>query len=284
MVSIRFTFLTLVLFSLAATLSPADKDLYADEQPDAMKPLQILEDCIKAAEAGDFARYVDHLSSDEQKLQAGYILYMTRTTSRSIELGSPVPDPETLLVARTMLDLLDKHVVPESERKAEHHAAAKILGQLTGEVPIEFNAPHPNEIGNRRDQTVKSAEVLKDARRFLVEALEELARPTDISGEKVPRTSPFFDLGELIEHTKDLKWTLYTRSEYAVAKARQAETPPKYQTYQPRAAVRPALHVEFERLDGQWKVTRLLPTAVVFPSNRMASVNSQPSQWWRPQR
>ena len=33
---------------------------------------------IKAVEAGDFARYTDHLSNNEQMLQAGYILHMTK--------------------------------------------------------------------------------------------------------------------------------------------------------------------------------------------------------------
>jgi len=53
---VRCTFLTIAVFSLTTT------SLVAEEKPEVLEPLQILEDCIKATEAGDFERFVGHLS------------------------------------------------------------------------------------------------------------------------------------------------------------------------------------------------------------------------------
>ncbi len=264
---VRFTLLTVSMFSLTTTL------LWADENPAAKQPLEVLEDCIQAAESGDFARYVDHLSPDEQTLQAGCILFMTSTASRSYELGASITDPEFFLLTKTMHDLVQQHKVPEGERNAEFETAQQLLAQLTGEPngyysnpgqPTRFHLPAQREVPK------VIVGVIKDPRDFLIAALGEIARPTNVEGEGDSKPNSSVNVGEFIKSAKALKWTIYTRGDYAVAILNKPKPKTPVPSY-PSQVANPQTHVEFKRIDGVWKITRLLPSSSVFPGNGLAT-------------
>jgi len=305
MAHVRSTVLTLTVFSLAVA------GLLADEKPDALEPLQVLEDCIEAAAAGDFATYVDHLSQDEQDLQAGYILLTSRSVSRAMDLGLPVADPEMLLLARTMRDLVARHTVPASERDAAYQAAENRLADLAGEppktspsVPVVQTPSYPNPYppatnyapatprGNPpyaipvgREHWTRLVGVLKNPRDFLVAALAEIARPTDVTGEQVEKSNGLVNVGELAKSAQGLKWTMYTRGDYAIAVAKtprstlpaQPDSPVgASDRYAARAAAGdsdadPPYQVQFQRIDGRWKITRLLPVSAISGGNLLAA-------------
>jgi len=273
MIHFRFTFLTVTLFSL--TVAP----LFAEETPATKEPLQVLEDCIKAAEAGDFARYVEHLSTDEQQVQAGYILFMTRIMSHSFDVGISIADPEMFLMAKSMRDLVAQYTVPETERGAEYQAAVQALALLTGEASPAGAGGYQGSrtiygVGVQRKKLMKSSGVLSDARRFLVAALADLARPTEISGAEVPESDTFFNCERIIKEAKDLKWTLYARGEYALAVALKPEgssEPPRVGPYSTAVAAETQPQIEFMRIDTRWKITRLLPASVIERRNQLAN-------------
>ena len=256
---VRSTFLTVAVISLTATW------LAADENTEVLEPLQVLENCIKAAEAGDFAGYVDHLSKDEQELQAGYILQMTKqiSSSSSLDRGAAIADPTLFLMMRTLSDLVKEHTKPPT-----HLDPSKAFARGLSTQPAPYPAAsYPSQVRSLEAYR-KGVHVLDDTRRFLIAALAELTRPTLVSGEEVPEPDSFVKIGENIKLAKTLKWTLYTRGDYALAMAIKPKTE---EHTGPTGA--PLLHVEFKRISGRWLIVRLLPATGVKLMSRMAINN-----------
>jgi hypothetical protein len=258
---VRATFLTVAVFSLTTTW------IVADEKPEALEPLQIIEDCIKAAEAGDFARFVDHLSEDEQKLQAGYILKMTQSMSASYspdQGAGGIADPTVFLMTRTLNDLVKEHIVPASPHGTPNGPYGNPLAYPMPTVPSQYSS----QVKSDAEYRWSVVGVLSDTRRFLIAALTEFARPTQVSGEDALETSSFVNVGETIKLAKSFKWTLYTRGDYALAVAIKTKA---VKPNGPTSAL--PTHVEFKRINGRWMITRLLPVSMLRPTTRMATRN-----------
>jgi hypothetical protein len=117
--------------------------------------------------------------------------------------------------------------------------------------------------------------------------LTEIALPTTIAEINIaddnaaPSSTALFRVDELIKRAKGLKWKLYTRGDYAVATA----APVKAATRNRGSAlsfyldhstnVQSRSHVEFQQIDGHWKITQLIP-ALITGLYRTAAV-SQPT-------
>lgn len=259
----------IVITLLALVAAP----LRADDKSTEMTPLQVLEDCLLAAESGEYSRYVDHLTAAEQKVQAGYIVYMTSSMSASLEQGSSFdPGPETALMARAMQRHIEQHAVPVDKRTDTYREAANILAQIIG-APLPYQSPpqtHQQRSASNREQSARCANLLEDARAFLLTAFAELAQPASISGEPPAEqsVSQFFDVPRLAKQAKALKWTLYTRGEFAIAVAVTGDALPRVAGQPQNAQMRAS--IEFQQVDGEWKITRLLPNSMLAPVNRLA--------------
>lgn len=277
---IRFVVLTLVAIPvLGLGVGLADE---ARVEPDQMEPLEIIQDCLAALQEGDFGRYVDHLSPPEQKLQAGYALLVTSVwsqTSDDQDLGS---DPETLLLYRALNDLVDQYSIPESQWGPEQQTAGKnrqvilnqILNPTFSAVSYGYPQPPPLPVSGLaiRETCIKSTDILDDHRQFLTVVLAEVSRPTVVSGDEKRESGISNGLSGLAAGYAALKWTLYTRGDYAVAVAfsQQDESRPTATGLERvdgcAVAQVPEAQIEFRRIDDRWKIVRLLPISMMISS------------------
>ena len=104
------TFFAICLVALLATRtasSPAEEE--AADAAAALSPQEVLDDCLEAIAAGDFPRYVDHLSEREQRQQAGYALVASSVMLQAMVAEGEEIEPETLLFLRAMSDLIEEH-------------------------------------------------------------------------------------------------------------------------------------------------------------------------------
>jgi hypothetical protein len=271
-------------------LATASSSSIADDSKDdrtAMQPQQILDDCVQAVQAGDFHRYVGHLSEQEQVAQAGFVLFITSTMS-------PSPDdyePEVFLLTRALNDLVKQYAIPESQRSPEQQAAEEARKGMLGQAFRAAIAPpgvshlyNPNSNSSGiRETCIKSAGILRDPQRFLVAALTETARPTHISGEETKKCKTSIDFGGMAKAYGQAEWTLYTRGNYALAIASapraDARTVPQFPARNavngvpagvvasPSVGSLPtSLRIVFRRIEGVWKIDRLLPPTVLMPT------------------
>ena len=259
-----------------------------ESQHAEMEPLEIIQDCIAAVGAGDFGRYVDHLSADELKLQAGYALLVNSIWSQSGDQEGFGSDPETLLLYRALSDLVGRHSLPECQWGPDQQAASKacqrmlnqVIGATVSATSYGYPQPAPTSGPAIRTTFIRSTDILDDPRQFLTDVLGEISRPTIVSGEGSRESAVSNSLGELAAGYAGLKWTLYTRGDYAVAVAvtsstddrRPAASGPAWFDGCTAAEV-PQTQVEFRRMDGRWKIVRLLPLTVVGSSQ---ASHSQP--------
>jgi hypothetical protein len=274
------------LLVLATASSPSIADGGTDDTT-AMQPQQILDDCIQAVQAGDFQRYVNHLSEQEQVMQAGFVLLITSTMS-------PSPDeyePEVLLFARALNDLVNQYAIPESQRSPEQRAAEESRKKLLGlafceafAVPSVSASYNPNAYSTGiREACIKSAGILRDPHGFLVAVLTETARPTHISGKETKECKSIVDIGGVAKAYGQVEWTLYTRGDYALAvasvprvdapdvpqfpKQNAVNTGPAAVVASPsEGSLSGSLRIEFRRIAGVWKIDRLLPSTVFTPT------------------
>ncbi len=279
MCRIQFVATTLAVFCLAEFCLPAATPAFGQQPQDAtaqLGPLEILKDCIGAAEKRDFQRYADHLAPDEQRVQAAFAIQATSTMSQSFAHGASVGDPNMLLLSRALSDLLRRHTVPVEQRNETHAEAEGALSEIPGAahgIPRRFPAPiaYPgtsdwatNQQTNR-DAYRKAAGILEDPRQFLVAVLAEAAQTATISGEQPDEVENTFDFDEVVKAYRQLKWTLYTRGDYALAvshalpadeRATRIGTPNQLSV--PPASDVARLRVEFKRIDGAWKIDNLI--------------------------
>jgi hypothetical protein len=274
------------LLVLATVSSSSFADGNKDDRT-AMQPDQILDDCVQAVQAGDFQRYVGHLSEQEQASQAGFVLFIT-------SMMSPSPDeyePEVFLLAQALNDLVKQYAIPESQGSSEQLAAEEARKEMLGQAfraavaaPGFSHSYNPNSNSTGiREACVKSAGILRDPQRFLVAALTETAQPTHISGEETKKCKSLVDFGGMAKAYGKAGWTLYTRGDYALALASaprvDARSVPQFPAQNavnafPAAVVAsptvdslPApLRVVFRRIEGVWKIDRLLPSTVLMPT------------------
>jgi hypothetical protein len=257
----------------------------------SLEPLQILEDCLQAVQSRDFARYVDHLSYEEQRLQAGYALTLAGFMSQSVD-SWPVPaDPETVLLARALKDLVREHSLSEvSDMESYRHATQardEMLGQLHAAAwsglsgaPSTYGSAVIFSPADLRGKCRTSAGLLKDYRQFIIDVLTEAARPTIVSGVQPSESKPTFDFDEYAKSLRGVKWTIYTRGDYAIALAADPGTesqPTTADPAEPKPGAVPGvpatspLYVGFRRFDGVWKIDHLLPTSALNPRTSQAA-------------
>jgi len=275
-VEMHHIWLTTFTKSFFLVLATASSLSFADGNKDvktAMQPRQILDDCVQALQAGDFRRYVGHLSADEQMLQAGYVLSLDSLLSQ--HGGDLSAEPEWFLLTCALSDLVKQHTIPESQRTPEYpvaeEARQKVLGQViqTAFVP----AGMPTET---RRAYIKSAGILRDPQRFLVAALTEAARPTHVSGVEAKENKSPVNFGELAKACGQEKWILHMRGDYtlALASAPQADAPQADANSVGQNAVDAGhapvtalpLRIVFRRIDGVWKIDRLLSLETLMPT------------------
>jgi len=291
------------LLVLATALSRSFADGGQDDGT-TMQPLQILDDCMEAVQAGDFERFVGHLSERELKMQAGLVLFLNSVMSPSPEDY----EPEVFLLTRAMNDLVLQYTIPESQRSAGQHAVAdfrkKLLGQAfcaalaAQDVPVACN-PNTNSMGSMgiRESCINSAGTLRDPRAFLIAVLTEMARPTQISGQQAKEHKSIVDFAGMAKAYGQAEWTLYTRGNYALAVASVPEADaqvaarspaqdavnsgPAAEVTSPPSADNSSktLRIEFRKIAGEWKVDRLLPASVLTPtfSASQPPTNSAPA-------
>jgi hypothetical protein len=241
-----------------------------------MGPLEIVADCIEAAGQRDFARYVDHLSTQEQQVQAGYALLVASVSASSIESGDDATAPETYLLVRALKDLVQQYSPADGQWDSDQQAAQQVRQQMVGRW-LSANLTQPTFYASAygtapipfRAGLIQSTGVLKEPRQFLIAVLEELARPTLVSGAVPARKAAPNMCTDVVETYAALNWTLYTRGDYALAVA--CGPPP--QPIDPAASTGSTPHtvyrpvpvpqqtVEFRRVDGRWKIDRLLHVA-----------------------
>ena len=268
---LRLAMLTIVaipLFGVVVT--------HADDA--GMGPLEIVADCLEAAQQRDLGRYVDHLSSEEQKVQAGYVLLITSLYAQSTDLGGGTEDPEFYLLVRALKDIVRQHSIPKGEWDQEQQAAEETRRKMTSQLwsaifgqPTVYGHGLPTPSLGVRQCCLKSTDVLKDTRQFLIAVLTEASRPTLVSGAEPAQPASSTMCVDLVKAYAALKWTLYTRGDYALAVASEPtpyQAPPAQCTdsgcvavYPPVSA--PQVNIEFRRIDGQWKIDRLLPASAL---------------------
>lgn len=223
-----------ILASLAlAMLLAIQFRCLAQEAPAPEKtPLQIVEESLRAIESGDFSTYVDHLTEEEQKVQAGLALLLWATVSPSMEEAFERVDPQELLLLRALNDVVIEHSAsPTNEGESPTARAMRLAAEIQG----LFSAPATSSAGYSSgysysgyapapttgptrvyDLLQKPAGTLKDPRAFLIVVLTELSRPTVIDG--APATSPENEvLAGMVKAYREQKWSLYVRGNYAVA-------------------------------------------------------------------
>ncbi len=287
MCRIQFVATTLAVFCLAGFCLPAATPAFGQQPQDAaaqLGPLEILDDCIQAAEKRDFQRYVDHLAPDEHRVQAAYALQAISTMSQSFAYGASAGDPNMLLLSRALSDLLRRHIVPVEQRDENHSEAERALSEMPGATygiavrpaaPDRYpaypatSAPGTSYLATNqrmnREAYRKAAGILEDPRQFLVAVLAEAAQTATISGEQSDEVENTFDFDEVVKAYRQLKWTLYTRGDHALAvshalpadeRATQLRVPNQLSV--PPASDVVALRVEFKRIDGAWKIDNLI--------------------------
>ncbi len=268
----------LTLSLLMAPLLLADEAVPASK---SLEPLQILKDCIQAVQSGDFARYVDHLSKDEQQIQAGYALLLANIMTKAADTGTEANDPGTILLARALKDLVRDHSLSEVFDNQAYQYATQARDQMIGQVSTAVtSASYGANVSNRipppavRERCMTSTGVLKDHRQFLIAVLTEASRPTVVSGDKPAESEPTFDFDEYTNGFSEAKWTIYTRGDHAIAVAASphaedrpsTSAPNQLQPVPAQGAQKPSpFNVGFRRIDGVWKIDRLLPVAALSP-------------------
>lgn len=268
--------------TMATVLTAAGVGLAEDHAATrkSMDPLEIMEDCIEAAKERDFGRYVDHLSPRELQVQAGYALVATSIAAPAIDAGVGVQDPETHLLVRALKDLVQRHSPSDDPWDEKRQAAEQARQQLTSQVLSAafvqsgtYGGGNPQPQFNTREGFIKSAGALKDTRQFLIAVLDELSRPTIVSGAEPTQPVNSTKCIDVIEEYTALQWTLYTRGDYALAVA-AAPKPQTPQTPCPNSECvgvcaytnESPPTIEFRKIDGHWKIDRLLPSSVMSPT------------------
>lgn len=227
---------TLASLTLATLLAIQFQCLAQEATAPEKAPLQIVDESLRAIEAGDFATYVDHLSAEEQKVQAGFALLMWATVSPSMDEAFERFEPQELLLLRALNDVVIEHSAltageGESPTAQAMRLAAKIQGLLSGAA--EASAGYSSSgyatsqaAGPTRvyDLLQKTAGMLKDPREFLIVVLTELSRPTYIDGA-LSKNPESLGLTEMVKAYREQKWSLYVRGNYAVAAP--ADVPPQ---------------------------------------------------------
>lgn len=261
----------------------------ADQQPAELAPLEVLQDCIQAVAQKDFARYVDHLTPDEQKVQAGLVLLATPHLL-IVNIGED-GGPEAILLGRALQALANRHQLPPghpARQAAEQVRNQVLLGQpyLASNVGSAGGQRVGNAVtGSLVDHQIRAAAgVLKSPREFLIEALGEVSRPVVVSGRGSKPKGGAFDLNRYAKAYREFGWTAYTRGDYALAVAAPQTSPEPAKTLDvapaPKAPAEdepPRLHIDFCRIDGVWKIDHLLPVVMVAPRTRVeAAWSSQP--------
>ena len=263
----------------------------------AKAPLQILDECIRAVQQRDFATYVDHLSGDEQKMQAGYVLLLSSTILPQVEEGSEQIEPEMLLLLRAVGDLINEHTADDLGRNGGSPTLQAATQMLFEQVltPAMVNAgvgyvtPQAVTAPRIREVFMKSAGALKDPRLFLIATLTEISRPVQVAGAEPMNHSESPDLAELAKEYERQDWTLYTRGDYAIAVPAKGESVPQYPADgapsasstaepvppPPAPGAPPAsstaaqsswpLRIEFQKIDGVWKISHILPMSRLTP-------------------
>lgn len=273
----------LTLSWLATPLLLAEEAASESKSP---TPLQVLEDCFGAVQSRDFARYVDHLSPAEQQLQAGFALFVANLMSQSADSWEDTTDPQSILLGQALKDLVRQHslIGPPDDEAYRHASQARdqMVGQLytasvtaPGGAPSGFGAHHVMMPPVLRQTCRTSAGVLKDHRQFLIAVLTEASRPTTVTGEQRKESKPTFDFDNYAKGFSEVKWTIYTRGDYAIAVMATTDTgsqplapaPAQLQPAGPMQVRQAAIQmsVGFRRIDGVWKIDRLLPTSVLRP-------------------
>jgi hypothetical protein len=267
--------------------------LLADDAATAAKslePLQILEECVRAIQARDFARYVDHLSKEEQQAQAGYALYVASMIARSADTGVELDDPETILLGRSLKGIVEEHrltVVTDSQayQRATQARNQILCGPYTPAAPSGsyggptlYLAVSPTWT---RETFITSTGVLTDPRQFLIAVLTEVSRPTIVSGHKQSASQSAFDFDEYAKSYSGVQWTVYTRGDYAIAVSADAKDAGE-QAAPVQAEAGPVLaqgsqvdmpsNIGFRRINGVWKIDCLLPNTALNPQPVSAPV------------
>jgi hypothetical protein len=247
----------------------------ADNTQSAARPLEVLADCFEAVQNGEFERYVDHLTFDEQRIQAGYVLFITSALSHTTDAADA--DPRLVLLGKALRDVARRHAGRAANSEAGQLArslanqSAPVVNLQVDPLPAEF--PRANASATMtRDACIRASAALADPREFLIAALAEVSRPTSVSGAEPSDSEPLPSLADLVGPFPDLSWTLYTRGDYAIAvvRAPKVEGPEDNAPQIPSSPKDdPPMRVEFRKADGQWKVDRLLPVHTMLPGIRV---------------
>jgi hypothetical protein len=242
----------------------------AASQPSIMSPLEVLADAIQAVESGDFERYVNHLTAGEQRLQAGYVLYIVMALTES--KGGDAARPETILLTQALRDVAIGHLAASGQPGAApsetpEMLVRKLLTSLFVQPVGPTAAGTPHNTPSFDQVCLKASALLDDPRDFLIDALQELSVATVVSGAEPDRPIESVDLAAQARVYQEVKRTLYTRGDRALAVPKLATskpapaaptttTPPPPSDNDPKP-----IHIEFRKIDTQWKIERLLPIA-----------------------
>ena len=254
-------------------------------QPPAQSPLQVLTSCLAAVESHDFEAYVDHLTPEAQRFQAGLALFFVTSASQAGDMGA---DPQTQLLILAMNDLVEEHSIPTDAQTPAEHAAEETRRQVSGQLLMQALAQagmtsSPAVITSPqliRQNCIKLAGVLKDCRCFLIAALRELSQPTQVSGAAEEETIKSIGLNEMAAVYRAVEWTLYTRGNYAMALASvPRETLPSSPDATASApgssnSTPSELRVDFRKMNGVWRINRIIPSPAVSPQISPANTSS----------
>ncbi len=271
-----------VLFIAAATVGEE-----AQPPAPAQPPLQVLADCLKAIENHDFAAYVDHLTPEAQRFQAGLAVYFSATASQAVDVDGAA-DPQTQLLIAALNDLLERHSIPSTAQTPAQMAAVEARTQITGQLFMQAlmaaGATAPPAATNSqtiRQNCIEAAGVLKDCKVFLIAALHEVSQPTQVSGAARQETIKPIDLNEMTAVYRIVQWRLYTRGNYAMALANvplQEDFPsgPDVSSSTPGSnnSTPSELRVDFRKMNGIWKINRIVPFPTVSPQISPANISS----------
>jgi hypothetical protein len=245
-------------------------------QTPAKAPLEIVDECIRAVQQRDFASYVDHLSGDEQKMQAGYALFLSSTIVPAFEVDADQIEPEMLLLLRAVGDLVKEHTADGLDpsgvspvRAANHSLFEQVFVPAMTDYGVGYAMPQSVRPPRVREVFMKSAEALKDPRSFLIAVLTEYSRPVQVAGAEPMNHSNLPALAELAKVYQRQEWTLYTRGNYAIAVPVKRESVlhspsdgPQPISSEPEQAPWP-LQIEFQKIDGAWKISHILPMSLL---------------------
>lgn len=265
-------------------------------KPSALTPLEVLADALDAVETGDFERYVDHLTPNEQRLQAGYGLYIVVALTES--QGRDAFQPELILLTQALRDVAIRHLqAPEGKPGAApgetpEMLVRKLLSSLFVQPVGLTRAGAPHHTPGFEQICLKASGLLKEPRQFLIDALQELSVATQVSGAELDRPVESVDLSAHARLLKEAEWILYTRGDRALAvqKFATANNPPAADAAAPKPAP-PApnddgpkpMHLEFRKIDADWKIERLLPISAMQSELNITPHTTQavpyPAEW-----